>query len=79
MTLAALGMTPGLAWGSQHNEERAMSGANTTLPALAPWFIDSELVHFAHDSSIGFFYFPRVVPALEYGSRKDDQRDTVLG
>ena len=39
--LVAPGMTPGLARGTQHNEDRAISGANTTLPALAPWFIDT--------------------------------------
>ena len=41
MTLAALGMTSGLARGSQRDEDRAMSGANTLLPASAPWFIDT--------------------------------------
>ncbi len=37
-TLVALGTTPCLTQGSQTNEDRAVSSANTTSPASAPWF-----------------------------------------
>ena len=37
-TLVSPGMTPSLAQSSQHNEDWAVSFANTTSPAWAPWF-----------------------------------------
>jgi hypothetical protein len=40
-TLVALGMIPGLARGSQYNQDWAVISANTTSPASAPWFIDT--------------------------------------
>lgn len=40
-TLVALGMTPGLARESQHNEDWAVISANTASPASALWFRDT--------------------------------------
>jgi len=40
-TLVVLGMTPCRTRGSQHNEDWAVSSANTTSPASAPWFVNT--------------------------------------